>query len=65
MLVDGSLAEARERLQELLRIIVKHPQVTGSLAMELDQVFAVLRNYSYFVEYQRRELSELCEEMGL
>jgi hypothetical protein len=63
MLVGGSLAQARERLQELLRNIVKHPEVDGSLAMELEQVFYVLRNYAYFVDFQRRELAELCQEM--
>lgn len=63
MLVALSLAQARERLQELLREIVKRPEVAGSLAIELEHVFATLRNYSYFVDYQRRELDELCREM--
>ena len=58
-----SLAESRLRLQELLREIVSRPEVKGDLAAELDQVFCVLRNYSYFVDYQRRELAELCAEM--
>lgn len=63
MLVANSLSQARVRLQELLRDIVKHPEVTGSLATELEQVFYVLRNYAYFAEYQRRELDELCQGM--
>ena len=50
-------------LQELLREVVKRPEVAGDLAAELDQVFCVLRNYAYFVDYQRRELAELCQEM--
>jgi len=58
-----SLSEARQRLQELLREVVKRPEVAGDLAAELEQVFCVLRNYSYFVDYQRRELTELCQEM--
>ena len=58
-----SLSEARQRLQELLREVVKRPEVAGDLAAELEQVFSVLRNYSYFVEYQGRELAELCREM--
>ena len=63
MLVAGSLAQAREQLQVLLRDIVRHPNVAGDLANELERVFYVLRNYSYFAEYQRRELDELCQEM--
>ena len=63
MLVAGSLGEARERLQELLREIVNRPEVAGDLAEELSQVFYVLRNYSYFVDYQRKELGELCQKM--
>lgn len=63
MLVDGTLEQARQRLQALLSDIVKRPEVAGPLAVELDQVFSVLRNYSYFTGYQRRELAELCQEM--
>lgn len=62
-MVEGTLTQARVRLQELLSAIVKRPEVAGSLATELDQVFCVLRNYSYFVDYQRKELGELCQEM--
>ena len=62
-MVEGTLAQARVRLQELLSAIVKRPEVAGSLATELDQVFCILRNYSYFVDYQRKELGELCQEM--
>ena len=58
-----SLPEARQKLQELLRNVVSRPEGDGDLAAELEQVFGVLRNYSYFVEYQRRELAELCQEM--
>ena len=29
-----------------------------------DRVFCVLRNYSYFVDLQRKELAELCQECG-
>lgn len=58
-----SLAESRLRIQELLRDIVSRPDVKGDLAAELEQIFGVLRNYSYFVDYQRRELAELCAEM--
>ena len=63
MLVSSSLDDARRRLQELLRDIVSRPEVTEDLAEELTQVFYVLRNYSYFVDYQRKELAELCQEM--
>ena len=58
-----SLAESRLRLQELLRDIVSRPEIQGDLAAELEQAFCVLRNYSYFVDYQRRELAELYQEM--
>jgi hypothetical protein len=58
-----SLSEARQRLQELLREIVRRPEIQGDLAAELDQVFCALRNYAYFVDYQRKELAELCQEM--
>lgn len=57
------LVEARLRLEELLRGVVKRPEVAGSLAVELEQVFYVLRNYAYFVDFQRKELAELCREM--
>ncbi len=57
------LVEARVRLEELLRDVVKRPEVAGSLAVELEQVFYVLRNYAYFVDFQHRELAELCLEM--
>ena len=63
MLVDGSLAQARVRLQELLGEIVKRPEIAGGLAEELTQTFYVLRNYAYFADHQRRELGELCQEM--
>ncbi len=62
-MVEGTLTQARVRLQELLSAIVKRPEVAGSLATELDQVFCVLRNYAYFAEFQRKELAELCQEM--
>lgn len=64
MLVSSSLDEARRRLQELLADLVQRPEVAGDLAEELTQVFYVLRNYAYFVDYQRKELGELCQEMG-
>ena len=57
------LVEDRMRLEELLRDVVKRPEVPRSLAIELEQVFYVLRNYAYFVDFQRRELAELCREM--
>ena len=63
MLVDGSLAQARVRLQELLGEIMKRPEIAGGLAEELTQTFYVLRNYAYFVDHQRRELGELYQEM--
>ncbi len=59
------LVDARMRLEELLREVIKQPEVPGSLAVELEQVFYVLRNYAYFVEFQRKELAELCREMDL
>ena len=43
------LVEDRMRLEELLRDVVKRPEVPRSLAIELEQVFYVLRNYAYFV----------------
>lgn len=57
------LVEDRVRLEELLRDVVKRPEVPRSLAIELEQVFYVLRNYAYFVDFQRKELAELCQEM--
>lgn len=57
------LVEARVRLEELLREVIKRPEVPGSLAVELEQTFYVLRNYAYFVDFQRQELGELCQEM--
>lgn len=50
------LVEARLRLEELLRDVVQRPEVAGPLA---------LRNYAYFVDFQRKELNELCREMAL
>ena len=57
------LVEARVRLEELLRDVVQRPEVVGDLADELTQTFYVLRNYAYFVDFQRKELGELCQEM--
>ena len=57
------LVEARIRLEELLRDIIKRPEVADGLADELTQTFYVLRNYAYFVDFQRKELGELCREM--
>lgn len=57
------LVEARVRLEELLRDVVQRPEVAGPLAVELEQTFCVLRNYAYFVDFQRKELSDLCREM--
>lgn len=57
------LVDARLRLEELLRDVVKRPDVPRSLVIELEQVFYVLRNYAYFVDFQRKELNELCQEM--
>jgi len=64
MLVSSTLDDARRRLQELLADMVQNrPEITEDLAAELEQVFSVLRNYAYFVDYQRKELAELCREM--
>ncbi len=57
------LVEARVRLQELLRDLVQRPEVAGDLADELTQTFYILRNYAYFVDFQRQELADLCREM--
>ncbi len=57
------LVEARVRLEELLRDVVRRPEIAGDLADELTQTFYVLRNYAYFVDFQRKELDELCREM--
>ena len=57
------LVEARMRLEELLRDVVRRPEIAGDLADELTQTFYVLRNYAYFVDFQRKELHELCREM--
>lgn len=57
------LVEARVRLEKLLRDVVRRPEVAGDLADELTQTFYVLRNYAYFVDFQRKELDELCREM--
>lgn len=57
------LVEARVRLEELLRDVIRRPEVAGDLADELTQTFYVLRNYAYFVDFQRKELGELCQEM--
>lgn len=56
------LVEARVRLEELLRDVIRRPEVAGDLADELTQTFYVLRNYAYFVDFQRKELGELCQE---
>ena len=64
MLGRSTLDDARRRLQELLADMVQNrPEITEDLAAELEQVFSVLRNYAYFVDYQRKELAELCREM--
>lgn len=57
------LVEARVRLEELLRDVIQRPEVAGDLADELTQTFYALRNYAYFVDFQRKELRELCQEM--
>lgn len=57
------LVEARVRLEELLREVIKRPEVPRSLAIDLEQTFYILRNYAYFVDFQRKELDELCREM--
>ncbi len=58
------LVEARMQLEELLREVVQRPEVAGDLADELTQTFYVLRNYAYFVDFQRKELGDLCREMN-
>ena len=57
------LVEARVRLEELLRDVVRRPEIAGDLADELTQTFYVLRNYAYFMDFQRKELGDLCREM--
>ena len=57
------LVEARVRLEELLREVIRRPEVAGDLADELTETFYVLRNYAYFVDFQRKELGDLCQEM--
>ena len=57
------LVEAQVRLEELLRDVVQRPVVAGDLADELTETFYVLRNYAYFVDFQRKELDDLCQEM--
>lgn len=63
MPVNETLERARVRLEELLGGICQRPEVAGGLADELDRIFYTLRNYAYFVDLQRRELAELCQEM--
>ena len=63
MQVNYSLEEARGRLEELLRKVCRQPEVAGGLADDLERVFCSLRNYSYFVDFQRKELGDLCREM--
>ena len=57
------LVEARMRLEELLRDVVRRPEVAGDLADELTQTFYVLRNYAYLLDFQRKELGNLCREI--
>ena len=57
------LVEARVRLEELLRDVIQRPEVAGDLAQELEQTFYVLRNYAYFVDFQRKKLVDLCREL--
>ncbi len=57
------LVDARMRLEELLRDVVKRPDLPRSLAIELEQVFYVLRNYAYLLDFQRKELGNLCREI--
>jgi len=57
------LESARVRLEELLGGICQRPEIAGGLADELERIFYTLRNYTYFVDFQRRELAELCLEM--
>ncbi len=57
------LVEAQVRLEELLREVIRRPEVAGDLADELTRAFYVLRNYAYFVDFQRKELGDLCQEM--
>ena len=57
------LVEARVRLEELLRDVIQRPEVAGDLADELTETFYVLRNYAYFVDFQRKERGDLCQEM--
>ena len=57
------LVETRLQLEELLREVIKRPEVPRSLAIDLAQTFYILRNYAYFVDFQRKELGELCREM--
>ena len=56
------LVEARVRLEQLLRDVVQRPEVAGDLADELTETFYILRSYAYFVDFQRKELAELCQE---
>ena len=63
MPVNDSLEKARVRLEELLRGVCQRPEVAGGLAEKLERVFYALRNYTYFVGHQRKELGELCREM--
>jgi hypothetical protein len=62
-MLEGSLEQARVRLQELLREVVRLPQVTAPVAAELEQSFTVLLTYAHFADYRRRELTELCQEL--
>ena len=58
-----SLGEARVQLQERLREMVGRAEVLEPLALELEQAFVVLRDYAFFVDYQRKELEALCREL--
>lgn len=63
MLVEP-IGSARVRLEEVVRHLCQQPDLQGPLTSDLIQVFYTLRNYTYFVEQQRQQLDELCQEWG-
>ena len=55
-------SQAADRLYNLCDVLERR-QVAGDLADELTQTFYVLRNYAYLLDFQRKELGDLCREI--
>ncbi len=60
---EATLKATHERLRVLAADICLRPELPADLAEELRQLYFTLRNPAFMMEYEKRRLLELADEI--